>query len=181
MGVSGCGKSALSRALHEQLMAAGQPARWLEGDDFHPAANVEKMRQGQPLDDEDRAPWLAELNAQMRQALAQGESAVLACSALKARYRQVLREGIGHFVLIHPHGPFELIEARMKARQHKYMPASLLLSQFDTLEVPDDAISARHPREHRDPGRSAEGSVRSRCSGSLIRAPREAAAGRPRH
>ena len=128
------------RALHQRLLAAGHPARWLEGDDFHPPANVEKMRQGQPLNDEDRAPWLAELNAQMRATIAQGQSAVLACSALKARYRQMLREGISSFVLIHPQGPFELIEARMKARQHKYMPASLLRSQFDTLEAPQEAL-----------------------------------------
>lgn len=140
MGVSGCGKSALSRALHERLMAAGHASRWLEGDDFHPAANVEKMRRGQPLNDEDRAPWLAELNAQMRATLAQGQSVVLACSALKERYRQILRAGIPSLVLIHPQGPFELIEARMKARQHKYMPASLLRSQFETLEVPQDAL-----------------------------------------
>jgi gluconokinase len=141
MGVSGCGKSSVSLALHEQFLNAQRPCVLIEGDEFHPSANVEKMRAGIPLNDGDRQPWLERLNAELRRVIATGSSAVLACSALKESYRQTLGQGLASFHVVHLTGSFEVIEARMKARQHKYMPASLLHSQFATLEVPDKAIA----------------------------------------
>jgi gluconokinase len=140
MGVSGCGKSSVAQALTERFIAAGMPSRMLEGDEFHPAANIEKMRSGQALNDVDREPWLDQLNAELRASLALGQHAILACSALKHKYRQRLSENTTEPIWIHLIGSFELIEARMKARQHKYMPASLLRSQFEALEPPNPAI-----------------------------------------
>jgi gluconokinase len=141
MGVSGCGKSSVAQALTERLIAAGFPARMLEGDEFHPAANIAKMRSGLPLNDEDREPWLDQLNTELRATLALGQHAVLACSALKQKYRQRLSANTTEPIWIHLVGSFELIEARMKARQHKYMPASLLKSQFESLEPPNPAVN----------------------------------------
>jgi carbohydrate kinase (thermoresistant glucokinase family) len=136
MGVSGCGKSSLAQALTERLQKEGLAATMLEGDEFHTAANVEKMRQGQALNDQDREPWLKRLNQALAQTINQGQFAILACSALKEKYREILSAGITKPLWVHPTGSFELIEARMKARQHKYMPATLLRSQFETLEPP---------------------------------------------
>ena len=141
MGVSGCGKSSIAQAIVNGLQINGINAIMIEGDDFHLLANVEKMRAGTPLNDEDRMPWLLTLNAALSRATTEGQTVVLACSALKAKYRDVLAQGIDRFRIVHPSGSFEVIEARMKARQHKYMPASLLRSQFATLEAPPDAIN----------------------------------------
>ncbi len=135
MGVSGCGKTAVGQALAERL-----GARFVDADDFHPPANVEKMRAGFALDDADRAPWLARLNAVMRHALARGDSVVLACSALRQRYRDALAERLPGLCVVHLSGSYELIASRVAARRHRYMPASLLASQFDALEPPHDAI-----------------------------------------
>ena len=132
MGVSGSGKTTIGQALAKRL---GCP--FLDADDFHPAANVEKMRAGVPLDDADRLPWLERLNAELRGT----KEAVLACSALKARYRDVLSAGIADFRLVHLRGPFELIARRLAQRRHRYMPASLLQSQFDALEPPVGAVA----------------------------------------
>lgn len=131
MGVSGCGKSTLGRPLAERL---GCP--FLDADEFHPPANVAKMAAGIPLMDADRQPWLELLNATLR---AQGK-AVLACSALKECYRQTLTRGLAGFRLVHLRGDIELIRARLAERTHRYMPASLLESQFAALEPPRDAI-----------------------------------------
>jgi gluconokinase len=135
MGVSGCGKSSVGTAL-------GQTLGWqfLDGDDFHPAANVEKMRQGQPLVDADRWPWLDTLNDLLRTGAAQGTPVVLACSALREVYRERLAQGLSHCRFVHLVGSQELIAARMAKRQHLYMPASLLTSQFAALEPPQNAI-----------------------------------------
>jgi carbohydrate kinase (thermoresistant glucokinase family) len=141
MGVSGCGKSSVAQALTQRLQQESLSATMLEGDEFHPQANIEKMRSGQALDDQDREPWLLRLNEELRSTLAKGEFAVLACSALKQKYRDLLSQGIESPIWIHLNGSFDLIEARMKARQHKYMPASLLRSQFETLEPPQQAIN----------------------------------------
>jgi gluconokinase len=140
MGVSGCGKSSVAQALAERFLETGLSTRMLEGDEFHPSANVEKMRSGLALNDQDREPWLARLNQELRDTLAQGQFAILACSALKKKYRDQLAQGIDGPLWIHLTGTFELIENRLKARQHKYMPASLLRSQFETLEPPEDGI-----------------------------------------
>jgi len=135
MGVSGCGKTSVGQAL-----AARLGARFVDADDFHPPANVEKMRAGVPLDDADRAPWLARLNAVMRHAIAKGEPVVLACSALRRRYRGALAARLPGLRVVHLSGSYELIASRIAARRHRYMPASLLASQFEALEPPRDAV-----------------------------------------
>lgn len=135
MGVSGCGKSSVGEALARRL-----GARFLDADDFHPPGNVAKMAEGIPLDDADRAPWLERLNAVLREAHAADRPVVLACSALKRRYRDALSAGLEGLRFVHLDGSYELIARRLAERRHRYMPASLLRSQFDALEPPDDAI-----------------------------------------
>jgi gluconokinase len=137
MGVSGCGKTSVAKALAEK-----HHWRCLDADDFHPLANVEKMRAGVPLNDDDRWPWLDKLNSMLRHSAAKNESVVLACSALKEVYRARLSQRIARakVSIVHLEGSFELIESRMKAREHKYMPSTLLRSQFDTLEKPAQSI-----------------------------------------
>jgi gluconokinase len=135
MGVSGCGKSSVGEALAERL---GIPYR--DGDDLHPAANVEKMRAGQPLTDEDRWPWLDRVAGTLRD---EGP-AIIGCSALKRAYRDRIREGAGGLVtFLHLSGSREVIAARMGARKGHYMPVSLLDSQFAALEPPgpEEAIT----------------------------------------
>lgn len=131
MGVSGSGKTTIGKQL-----AARLGCEFLDGDDFHPPANVRKMAAGTPLTDEDRSPWLKSLNEK----LLGRRDAVLACSALKASYRSVLAQGLTDYRFVHLRGSIELIRARLAERQHRYMPASLLESQFATLEPPRDAI-----------------------------------------
>lgn len=131
MGVSGCGKTTIGK-----LLAAHLGCPFLDGDDFHPPENVAKMAAGTPLGDADRWPWLEILNGK----LIDKPSAVLACSALKESYRGVLTRGLPDCRFVHLRGSIELILARMQERQHRYMPASLLESQFATLEPPADAI-----------------------------------------
>jgi len=138
MGVSGCGKTTTGQALAQ---AQGWP--FVDGDDFHPPANVAKMAAGTPLTDDDRWPWLDRLAADMRAIHTRGGSAVLACSALKQAYRDRLAgwAGAGRTVrFVHLAGDFDTLAARIATRQHRYMPASLLASQFATLEPPADAI-----------------------------------------
>ena len=132
MGVSGCGKTSVGRALSAKT---GWP--FYDGDDFHPPENVAKMASGVPLNDDDRAPWLARLHDLIAEQLAQGQSAILACSALKRKYREQLKAGNQGAFFVHLKGDFELIRARMTARQAHYMKASMLQSQFDALEEPD--------------------------------------------
>ncbi len=129
MGVSGCGKSTVGRAL-----AAANGVPFVEGDQFHPPANVAKMSAGVPLTDDDRADWLLALQAQIRAAAARGEGLVVSCSALKRRYRDLLRQGDPGLRFAHLNGPRELIAARMQARTAHYMPTSLLDSQLRDLE-----------------------------------------------
>lgn len=132
MGVSGCGKTTVGRELAAIL---GCP--FYDGDDFHPPENVAKMARGVPLDDDDRAPWLAALAALIAEHLARGETAVLACSALKERYRAQLRV-TDAVQFIYLEGDFDTIWARMKSRSEHYMKAEMLHSQFADLEVPAD-------------------------------------------
>lgn len=136
MGVPGCGKSTIGGALARRL-----GWRFVEGDDLHSAANVEKMRAGVPLDDDDRAPWLARLNAMLRESAAAGRPVVLACSALRQRYRDALAEGMPGLRFVHLTGSPELITARLATRRHPYMPATLLASQLATLEPPAVALT----------------------------------------
>lgn len=135
MGVSGCGKTTVGRALAEKLNAT-----FLDADDFHPVANVEKMRAGTPLNDEDRTPWLATLNRELRERSLCGEGVVLACSALKLRYRDAIGDELPHVNWIFLDGSIEVIAARMRTRADHYMPESLLRSQFEALERPENAI-----------------------------------------
>lgn len=131
MGVSGSGKSTVGKAL-----AAARGVTYLEGDDFHPPRNVERMAAGIALTDEDRAGWLLRLRDELGRYASQGRGVVLACSALKRDYRDVLRQGAPHLQLIYLHGSRELLAQRLAERRHHYMPASLLDSQLATLEVP---------------------------------------------
>jgi len=135
MGVSGSGKTTIGEAL-----ATALGWRYLDADDFHPQANVAKMAAGIPLEDEDRWPWLERINEKLSDLQERGQSAVLGCSALKEAYRQRLAHGLRDFRVVYLHGSFDLIKRRVTARRHRYMPASLLRSQFDTLEPPADAI-----------------------------------------
>jgi gluconokinase len=132
MGVSGAGKTTIGEALAREL-----GWRFLDADDYHPRANVAKMAAGEPLDDEDRWPWLDRLNSILRSE----ENAVLACSALKERYRRRLAEGIQRVEWVYLKGDFGLIHSRLGQRRHRYMPASLLESQFAALEPPRQAIT----------------------------------------
>lgn len=134
MGVTGCGKSTVGAALGERL---GWP--FLDADDFHPPANVEKMRAGAPLVDEDRWPWLDRLARELASIERAGGHAVLACSALRNAYRDRLAVA-GDVRFVHLAGSQALIGERLAQRSHRYMPASLLASQFATLEAPKDAV-----------------------------------------
>ncbi|TSD95644.1 gluconokinase [Skermania sp. ID1734] len=129
MGVSGSGKSTLGRLLAQRLGWDFQ-----EGDDLHPAANIAKMPAGIPLTDADRWPWLDRVAAWIRERLEAGQSGVVACSALKRSYRDVLRGKGVRFVYLH--GERDAIAARLAARRGHYMPAALLDSQFAALEPP---------------------------------------------
>ncbi|MEZ4645110.1 MAG: gluconokinase [Chloroflexota bacterium] len=131
MGVSGCGKSTIGQALADQL-----DCPFYDGDDFHPPENVAKMSSGIPLNDADRAPWLARLAELIATHWQRGETAVLACSALKKRYRDQLRVN-SQVQFVHLAGNFDLIWQRMLSRPGHYMKADMLQSQFDTLEPPD--------------------------------------------
>ena len=137
MGVSGAGKTRLGRALADALAW-----EFADADDYHPYANIAKMRSGAPLTDDDRAPWLASLRAEIERRLAPGGTPlVLACSALKQSYRRALQGADAERVrLVHLDGPPELIAARLAARSDHYMPPSLLPSQLAALEPPSDAL-----------------------------------------
>ncbi|CAG0995864.1 gluconokinase [Burkholderiales bacterium] len=135
MGVTGCGKSTVGAAL-----AARLGWRFIEGDEFHPEGNVEKMASGMPLTDEDRWPWLDRLADEMRAVEAAGDNAVVACSALKEAYRARFAPA-GDVRFVHLAGDEATIAARLARRRHRYMPASLLASQFATLERPASAVT----------------------------------------
>jgi gluconokinase/shikimate kinase len=135
MGVSGCGKSTVAGLIAGRL-------GWdlAEGDDLHPAANVAKMRAGHPLDDEDRKPWLAAVAAWITRHTDAGQPGVITCSALKKSYRDVLRGD--HVTFVYLAGTHDQIAHRLAARHGHYMPASLLDSQFATLEPPTSEENA---------------------------------------
>lgn len=136
MGVSGSGKSTIGQALTDALVAQGEPCVFVDADDLHPVANKEKMRQGIPLTDEDRWPWLDVVAGWIRGHLDAGTHGVVTCSALKRSYRDVLRApGV---VFVHVAGDGALIEQRMSQRSGHFMPTSLLQSQLATLEPPQD-------------------------------------------
>jgi gluconokinase len=136
MGVTGTGKTTVGKLLAGRT---GWPFH--DADDFHAPASVEKMRSGIPLTDDDRWPWLDRLNAVLRAAQAQGESAILGCSALKQRYRDRLQQGLEQVRWVFLEGDIEPIRARLQARKGHYMNPALLQSQFDALEPPRDALN----------------------------------------
>ena len=137
MGVAGSGKTTLGR-----LLAARLGWTYYEADDFHSEANKDKMSRGIPLDDSDRAPWLASIRAAMDAALAAGRPAVFTCSALKARYRDVLLSGLGDRAgLVHLTGDSALLLARLQGRAGHYMKPAMLESQLAALEPPADALT----------------------------------------
>jgi len=135
MGVSGVGKTTVGKILSQQT---GWP--FYDADDFHSPENVAKMRSGIALTDADRWPWLDRLNALLRDADQRGQSAVLACSALKQKYRDRLARELREIRWVHLEGSFELIKARLDARKGHYMTAQLLQSQFAALEPPINAL-----------------------------------------
>ena len=136
MGVSGSGKSSVGKALADKL-------RWdfYDADDFHPPANVAKMASGIPLDDSDRAPWLAALHDLISSSLRADRPGVLACSALKEHYRQQLLDGNESVQIVYLKGSYDLIWSRMQQRSDHYMKPHMLKSQFDALEEPTNAIT----------------------------------------
>jgi carbohydrate kinase (thermoresistant glucokinase family) len=135
MGVSGCGKTTLGKAL-----AAALACEFYDGDDFHPPENVKKMASGVPLTDKDRAEWLRSLAEHITDCLTRGETAVFACSALKQSYRTILQGSRGeHVRFIYLEGNYDVIWQRLQRRVGHYMKADMLRSQFDTLEPPEKA------------------------------------------
>jgi gluconokinase len=134
MGVCGSGKSTIGLVLAEKCVGV-----FLDADDFHPPANIEKMKRGEPLDDADRAPWLARLAALLSES--SDKPVFLACSALKVRYRDVLSTGRDDVRFVHLSGTPEVIRTRLRARPGHFMPESLIDSQFAALETPARAVT----------------------------------------
>ncbi len=135
MGVSGCGKSTVGAALAEAL---GWP--FVDADDLHPPANVAKMAAGVPLTDADRSPWLDRIVTEVSRLRDSAGDVVLACSALRHAYRERLAQA-GDVRFVHLHAELAVVDLRLAARRHRYMPASLLESQFAALEPPAGAIA----------------------------------------
>jgi len=135
MGVSGCGKTTIGKALATKL-------GWdfYDADDFHSSENIAKMSRGDPLDDDDRASWLVSLHTLISTCLKENKYGVLACSALKERYRQVLLAGNQGMLIVYLKGDYDLIWARMMARSGHYMKPELLKSQYDVLEEPTNGL-----------------------------------------
>jgi len=136
MGVAGCGKTTVGKSLAEHL-------GWdfYDADDFHPPENVAKMASGVPLNDSDRAPWLATLHDLISTSLKRNRPGVLACSALKERYRQQLLDGNKDVQLVYLKGSYDVIWSRMQQRSDHYMKPHMLQSQFDALEEPTNALT----------------------------------------
>lgn len=145
MGVSGCGKSTIGKLLSKKTNLP-----FFDADDFHPEANIKKMESGAPLNDKDRAPWLGNLN-KLAQEKTKTTGAVIACSALKSKYRRRLEKGLPEMpTWVFLDGDFDLLLSRINSRADHFMPASLLQSQFDTLEKPRKGIKvdvANKPEE----------------------------------
>ncbi len=135
MGVSGSGKSTIGK-----LLAASLNWEFSDADDFHSAANIEKMSQGIPLNDADRMPWLEQLLNAIAQWLLVDKNVVLACSALKSSYRKILWQDPEKMRLVYIKSSFELLQKRLQQRQNHFMAQTLLKSQFETLEEPKSGV-----------------------------------------
>ncbi len=136
MGVSGSGKTVVGKALAGDLGWT-----FIEGDDFHPDANVEKMRNGIPLNDEDRRPWLKALRVRVEAACERDENLIVACSALKDAYRDFLEQHDPACVdFVYLNGSEELIQSRLEKREGHFMSPALLRSQLDAIEAPEGAL-----------------------------------------
>lgn len=143
MGVSGSGKTVLGQSLGKRL---GIP--FLDADDLHPDSNKALMAKGFPLTDAERIPWLNVVAAAIAKGVRENQPGVVACSALKRTYRDLLRAQVPDLLLIHIDGAAEVIARRLETREHEYMPASLLASQIATLEPPGaDEACIRVPAE----------------------------------
>jgi gluconokinase len=134
MGVSGSGKSTVGKAVSKKF-----GWRFYEGDEYHPVENVEKMKNGFPLNDDDRLPWLISLRNIIEQAIEKKENIVISCSALKEAYRKILKVN-DEVRFIYLKGSYDLIRKRMEARENHFFKPDMLKSQFDTMEEPDDAV-----------------------------------------
>lgn len=146
MGVSGSGKTTIAEGV-----VAHTGMTFAEADSFHPRANIEKMESGVALTDEDRGPWLEALNAWMAERSRAGESTVITCSALRRRYRDVLRAGLPSLDFVHLDGPADVIRERITSRRGHFMPPELLQSQLDLLEPLDPDESGIVLDVSRDP------------------------------
>jgi gluconokinase len=135
MGVSGCGKTTVGKALAEKL-----GWEFYDADDFHPRDNIAKMRNGTPLDDYDRALWLDSLHILISNCLKKNKPGVFACSALKERYRRTWLSGNPGLLVVYLKGDYDLIWGRMISRTDHYMKPEMLKSQFDALEEPMNAL-----------------------------------------
>ena len=144
MGVAGSGKTAVGKQVAEKLQCL-----FLDADNFHPPANIEKMKHGIPLNDEDRAPWLRRLHDELQHQIDAGRSVILACSALKEAYRKILRDETFPPTFIYLEVDPETIRDRLSHRTAHFFPKQLMDSQFAALEKPEDAIvvDARKPLE----------------------------------
>jgi carbohydrate kinase (thermoresistant glucokinase family) len=136
MGPMGCGKTAIGKMLAKKLGWS-----FYDADDFHPKENVEKMRAGIALTDEDRKLWLEKLRAHIQRWLKHRQSTILACSALKQAYRDILGVNQSTVRTVYLKGSYELLHKRLEERQHPYMDKNLLRSQLDTLEEPKDGLT----------------------------------------
>jgi gluconokinase len=141
MGVSGSGKTVVGTRLAEKLKF-----EFLDADNFHPSANIEKMKHGIPLTDEDRSPWLRNLHRELGSRLSQGQSVILACSALKEAYRVILGEGLPQVRFVYLHVDKAVLAERLQKRAGHFFPKELLDSQLAALETPHDAIVVEENR-----------------------------------
>ena len=132
MGVSGSGKSVVASQVSQQLQTA-----FLDGDFLHPRANILKMAEGEPLNDQDRAPWLQAINDAAFAMQRTQKISIIVCSSLKKSYRDILRNGNKNLKFIYLKGDFETIEQRLKARKGHFFKTNMLVTQFDTLEEPN--------------------------------------------
>ncbi|MEZ9142104.1 MULTISPECIES: gluconokinase [unclassified Shewanella] len=131
MGVCACGKSTVGEKLATRLNA-----KFIDGDDLHPRANIQKMARGEPLNDDDRAPWLERVRDAAYSIESKNETAIIVCSALKQQYRDTIRDGNQQVTFLYLEGSYELILARLQARSGHFMKQNMVDSQFSTLESP---------------------------------------------